>query len=84
MPMKDNKLPPVCINHPEKRMMLLGGEKTSTSTHVFLLAKSSGDDPIKYSLAGEATAVSVYSCPLCGYCESYLTPYELKQRLDLE
>jgi len=80
----ENKLPPVCINHPEEQMILLKGVQKASTTQVLLLAKASGEDPIKYSLEGEATGVYVYACRLCGYCETYLTSQEREQLLNLE
>ncbi len=59
--MKNNKMPSVCINHPEERMILLEGEKSAASTHVLFLVKSSESDPINYSLEKEATGIRVYA-----------------------
>ena len=85
MPLKQNKqFPPVCINHPDKKMTILESKRNQLYLHILPIVQQMEKPNITYQSAGEATGVKVYACQICGYCEIYLSKDELEQHQSLD
>ncbi len=84
MPLNNGKRPPVCVNHPEDEMALLQSTKVEQTLHVLLLAEQDNKKPMTYNAIPEATAIDLYACKQCGYCETYLAEHELLQIQNLD
>lgn len=79
MPLNNGKQTPVCINHPDEEMVLIQSTKVEQTLHILLMGTQSNDNPITYDGIPEATAMNLYACKQCGYCEKYLAEHELQQ-----
>ena len=76
MPLRNGNFPPRCVNHPEQVLHILNTDDSALYS-IMLLAKEGAEHV--FTSTDQCNVVNYYGCPICGYCEAYLVPFELEE-----
>ncbi|MBC8179715.1 hypothetical protein H8E88_01205 [candidate division KSB1 bacterium] len=74
MPLKNTKKTPVCFNHPDQLLVLVNDSDPSLFHSIGMAIEKDGT----FHLVMKGSGTNLFACPICGYCELYLIPTELK------